>query len=80
MAMNKPIAVKINPHTSKIGYACRNCGCSLELLGTNAKYCYNCGLALSWENLPSKVPNKFKGLDLSNYIVHQEILNDINKI
>lgn len=74
----KPIAIKIDQKTKKISYICNFCACSFELLGKNAKYCYNCGNQIEWDNLPICVPNDFKDVNLKDYVKHQEILNFIN--
>lgn len=76
---NKPIAIKINPKNYKISYICSSCACSFELLGKNAKFCYNCGEKINWDSLPMTIPIKFKDLNLADYVKHQEILNNINK-
>ena len=40
---------------TEIFYECHKCKCDMRLLGRHQNYCYKCGQALNWDNLPTNL-------------------------
>lgn len=82
--MYLPIAERISQWNTmtEILYKCPKCESSFAILGSQVKYCFNCGIKINWKVYDS-CPDVFAKLyhhTSTTYEIQQEMMIGINKM